>query len=337
MALNDLALVTLIQAKNYLRVDAAASLHIAAEYVGVGDDGVGGTKVFTLGHTPVEGSLKLYLENVLQKETTHFSIAVATITFVTAPPDGDIITASYDRVWEAGDDLFESYDDELLERLIETATKKAEDYTGRAFVQGQITEKHFGDGTKVLKLYKQPIVSITSIDRCHAERVGTGDASTVEFTLDNTPVAGSVKLYVDGVLQVVTDDYTISGATITFVAESTPADGARITATYNTDISDYTEWLNIGRLKREALWTQGCIYEVVYIAGYGADREATQALVPDAMAAVLLMVAYLYENRTDLVHGESVSGVGSVTYELPLYIEKSAANLLLNPLRVNVL
>lgn len=333
MSLSTVALVTLVQAKNYLRVDAAASLHIDAEYVGVGDDGVEGTKEFTLDHTPVEGSLKLYLKNVLQVEPTHFSIADATITFVTAPPDGDIITASYD--YAAADNTFEAYDDELLERLIEAATKKAEDYTGRVFVQGSITEKHFGDGTKVLKLYKQPVVSITSVVREISEIVGTGDGATVEFILKETPTLLSVTVYVDGVLQTLTTHYTISGSTITFVAESTPTDGAKITAEYThtiLPISEYTEWLSIGRLKTENLWTANRTFKVVYIAGYGADRAATQALVPDAVAAVLLILANLFENRTDQVKSESVAGLGSVTYDIP-----SQAKELLNPLRVNVL
>ncbi|MBA7569928.1 hypothetical protein ES708_11670 [subsurface metagenome] len=238
MALNDLALVDLTQAKNYLRVDAAASLHIAAEYVGVGDDGEQGTKIFTLDNTPVEGSLQLYVDGDLQVEDTDFTISGVTITFTAAPGSGLAITASYDTA--AADNTFESYDDDLLERLIEAATKKAEEYTGRAFVQGVITEKHFGDGTKVLKLYKQPVVSITSV------------------TLDDT------ELTVD---------------------------------------EDYIEWLHIGRLHREACWTANRIFTVVYTAGYGADRAAAQALVPDAVAAVLGAVAAWYENRVTAAEG----------------------------------
>ncbi len=231
-----------------------------------------------------------------------------------------------------------SDDDDLIARLIEAATKKAEEYTGRAFIQRTVTESHFGDGIKGLKLYKQPIASITSVAREISEVVGTGDGSITEFSLDETPTADSLSLYVDGVLQTVTTHYTISGATITFV--SAPADGARITAKYTHTIlavNEYTEWLHIGRLHREDLWTANRIFRVVYVAGYAVSRADTQVLVPDAMAAVLLMVAYLYENRVDLVHAESVSGVGSVTYELPLYVDKSSAMLLLNPYRTQML
>ena len=264
MTLLPTALVDLVQAKNYLRLDHAASLHIDAEYVGAGD--AGGTVEFDLDNTPIEGSLKLYVNNVLQTETTHYSISTATITFVTAPPDGHAITASYD--YAAGDDTFESYDDELLENLINAATKKAEDYTGRAFVQREITETHIGDNKQVLKLYKQPVVadSISSI--------------------------------------------TVGGVALT----------------------TYSQRLSIGRIYHLVVWPLDYEVVVVYTAGYGATRAAAQVLVPDAVAAVLLILANLFENRTDQLKSESIAGLGSVTYDIP-----SQAKELLNPLRTNIL
>lgn len=331
MSLSTVALITLVQAKAHLRVDAAASLHVDAEYVGIGDDLV---VEFSLANNPVEGSLKLYVvgrDPILQVEGAlkDYTIDGATITFAVAPENTKQITASYDYAADA--DTFESYDDELLENLIEAATKKAEDYTGRAFVQRSITEQHSGNSTKILKLYRQPTVTITSVRRHHYEQVGTGDAETLEFTLDNTPITGSVILYVDGVLQVITDDYAIDGATITFVAA--PADGTIVTANYNIAVvADYTERLHIGRLYRELTWIQDYIYEVVYTAGYGATRAATQALVPDVVAAVLMMVAYLYENRVDLVKSEAVAGIGSIAYDIP-----SKAKELLNPYRTQLI
>ena len=268
MSLNDTALVTLIQAKAHLRVDAAASLRVDAEYVGEGDDA---TVAFDLDNTPVGGSLQLYVNNVLQVEDTDFAISAATVTFTAAPASPLPITASYDYAADA--DTFESYDDELLENLINAATKKAEDYTGRAFIERTVTETHIGNGTTILKLYKMPIVA-----------------------------AEAIAITVDGV-----------------------------------ELTTWSERLSIGRLYHLAVWDEYAEIVVTYTAGYAATRAATQALVPDAVAAVLMMVAYLYENRTDLVHGESVAGLGSVTYELPLYTEKSGANLLLAPLRVNLL
>lgn len=65
------------------------------------------------------------------------------------------------------------------------------------------------------------------------EAVGTGNGILTSFNLDNFPIeADSEKIYVDGVLQEDTTDYTINDTTgaITFVVA--PADTLLITATY---------------------------------------------------------------------------------------------------------
>ena len=59
---------------------------------------------------------------------------------------------------------------------------------------------------------------------------GTINGSTTVFTLANTPVAGTVKVYLNGLRQKVTTDYTISGATITYL--SAPLTGDILTADY---------------------------------------------------------------------------------------------------------
>ncbi len=269
MGLSSTALVTLPQAKNYLRMDAAASLHVDAEYVGVGD---GSDTTFDLDHTPLSGSLKLYLNNVLLTETTHYSISAATITFVVYPPTGQAITASYD--YAASDDTFESYDDELLENLINAATKKCEDYCGRAFIQRAITEYRIGDGGTLLKFNRRPVSTLTS--------VVMGSSTLTEdtdFTLYDE----------EGVLK-----RPLGGTEGSFWA---------------------TNIQGIG-------WTDGYKITIVYTAGYAATRAATQALVPDAVMAVLVAVANWYENRLG-VKSESVSGVGSVDYDIGELPEQS--------------
>lgn len=204
MSLSDTALVTLVQAKNYLRVDAAASLHVDAEYIGAGD--VEGNDEFSLvgNKVPVSGSLKLYVENILQVEDTDFSIEDYTITFKAGkiPGDGDVITASYD--YKAGANTFESYDDDILETLIEAATKKAEDYAGRVFVQREIVETHIGDNQQVLKLYRMPIVSVDSVTvggevSDYSERLSIGRLyHPVVWPLDHEIVVTYTAGYDDG-------------------------------------------------------------------------------------------------------------------------------------------
>jgi hypothetical protein len=298
MTLSALALVDLTQAKSYIRMDTASSLRVDAEYVGAGD---GETKVFTLDYTPIEGSLRLYVNGVLQVETDDYTISGVTVTFVAAPTLNHPITASYDRVAV----------DNTLERLIEAATKKAEDYTGRAFVQGEITESHHGNGSKVLRLYKQPVVSITSVSYKRIVR-NTGDGETVAFSLGYTPKSGSLTVYKDGVLQTVDEDYTLSGQIVTFV--SAPADGAELIFRFEVSMdlsSGYFEQIHIGRLTGS--WLSDYEYVVVYKAGHAATRALAQVSVPDAMMAVLIAIANWYDNRLGL-SSANISGVGSASY-----------------------
>ena len=252
MALNNIALVSLTQAKNFLRISPNFLLHVDAEYVGTGN---GETKVFTLDNTPVEGSLRLYVNNVLQ---TNYTISGSTVTFASPPADESIITASYDKPTTGT----LADDDELIEKLIETATRIAEEYTGRAFVQRDITETHLGDGTQILKLYKLPIISIDTI------------------TIDDE------------------------------------------------ELTTYSQRLAIGRIYHPYAWPVNSEIVVTYKAGYG-DLETTQASVPNAVTAVLLIVSDLYENRGDKVDSINIGGLGSVSYKAP-----SRALELLDTLRV---
>ncbi len=326
MTLSATALVTLPQAKNFIRKDAASSLHIDAEYVGTGN----GTNItFTLDHTPVTGSLKVWVNTsgtpALQVETTNFTYATATITFVVAstPGNGAIVTASYD--YAAATDTFISYDDELLESLINAATKKCEDWCGRAFIQRAITESINGTGTDSLRIPKTPIISITTVSY---KRVvtATGDASKVAFALGYTPITASLLVYVDGTLKTVSTHYTLSGQVVTFTAA--PAASAKIVFRFEVECSigtDYTEMLYMGRLIGS--WSKDYEYVVVYTAGYGASRAAAQAAVPDAVLAVLSAVAVWHENRLGLT-SESQSGVGSVNYGDELVLPQRSKNYL---------
>jgi hypothetical protein len=309
MTLANTALVTLNQAKAFLKIDPAVSLHIDAEYVGVGDNNA---TVFTLDHAPLTGTYKVWTNTAgtpaLKVETTDYSISSTTLTFVVKPAAGVIITASYD--YAAATDTFESYDDDILERLIEAATKKAEDYCGRRFINVAETEQHTGDGTKILRLYRRPINSITSVVYKKVDAF-TGDGSTLVYTLSESGTLHAV--YVAGTLKTVTTHYAVSGTTLTFTGGNAPADDAEVVVRYSVTVThiDYEEFLSIGRLK--GTWYKDYIYEVVYSAGYGADRATVQPLIPDAVMGVLVILANLYNNRVG-VESEFYPGNGSTSY-----------------------
>lgn len=309
MTLSNNALVTLAQAKAYLKIDPDAALHILAEYVGTGN----GTNVtFTLDHAPLEGTLKVYVDSVLKTLTTDYSYSSTTLTFTSAgkPGNGAVVTAAYD--YAAADNTFEAYDDDILEQLIEAATKKCEDFCERKFVNTTLTEKHVGDGSKILRLYYRPVNSVTSVSYELTEAF-KGDGSTKAFTLAETPVSGTFLVYVDGVLKTVTTHYTQTGKALTFT--DAPSDRAKIIVKYSVAldlIDDYEEQLSIGRLRGS--WLKDYTYQVVYSAGYGADRATVQPLIPDAVTAVLIAIANWHENRLG-VSTQSISGVGSASYD----------------------
>ena len=71
MSLSPTALITLLQAKQYTRLDAAASVRVDMENVGTGN---GSNKAFALDYAPIEGSLKLYVDFALKVENTDFTI-----------------------------------------------------------------------------------------------------------------------------------------------------------------------------------------------------------------------------------------------------------------------
>jgi hypothetical protein len=260
MALSITSLVDLTQAKDFLRIDRASSLHSEAEYVGVGNNS---DKSFTLDHTPVEGSLRVYLDNVLKAQVTDYTISGAVITFISTPASSKPVTASYD--YSASSDTFESYDDSTLELLIDAATKIAEDSVGRYFITREIVETHIGDGTQVLRLYRRPVVEVASV------------------SIDGDP------------------------------------------------LTTWSERLTIGRIYTSGMWPRASEIIVTYTSGYGTTRATVQALLPNAVTAVLLILSDLWENRGDTVDSVSISGVGSASYKLP-----SRASKMLDPLRVDL-
>ena len=58
----------------------------------------------------------------------------------------------------------------------------------------------------------------------------TGDGSDTTFTINSGRAVDDVLVFVNGICLVPTDDYTISGTTLTFI--TAPANGAEITVRY---------------------------------------------------------------------------------------------------------
>ena len=53
--------------------------------------------VFTIAYAPIDGSVQVYVNGLLQSVTVDYTISSQTITFLVAPETGDIILVSYRR------------------------------------------------------------------------------------------------------------------------------------------------------------------------------------------------------------------------------------------------
>jgi len=80
--------------------------------------------------------------------------------------------------------------------------------------------------------YNMAIIAPSSLSFKDETPTGTIDSSNDTFTLSETPVSGSLKLFQDGVLLKATTHYTLSGATITFETAFIPWTGQRLFANY---------------------------------------------------------------------------------------------------------
>jgi len=82
------------------------------------------------------------------------------------------------------------------------------------------------DATEIKKIQKQYL----SPTLTYTKGTFTGDGSTTTITIDSGRAVDNVLVFVNGICLVPTDDYTISGTTLTFTLA--PVNGAEITVRY---------------------------------------------------------------------------------------------------------
>ena len=66
---------------------------------------------------------------------------------------------------------------------------------------------------------------------------GTIDGSNTDFTIANTPVTGTLMVYLNGIRQKITDDYTFTGTTISFI--TAPLTDSKILVDYDINAGNY--------------------------------------------------------------------------------------------------
>lgn len=67
---------------------------------------------------------------------------------------------------------------------------------------------------------------------------GTPNGTLTDFTIAQSPITGTLRVFVNGIRQKVTDDYTFTGTTITFV--SAPLTGDKIQVDYKINTGDFS-------------------------------------------------------------------------------------------------
>jgi len=159
------------------------------------------TVSFTLNTSVVnENSVELFINNVRQEPGTGKSYTA----------DGTTLTMS--EAPTTGDDMYCIFQGQSVGHHFVPATS----------IQGSHIHTTFDLTGKTLTLPANTLQ--------HSKDTATGDASTTAFTIAANRTVEDVLLFVNGVCLVPTDDYTISGTTLTFA--TAPGSGAEIQFRY---------------------------------------------------------------------------------------------------------
>ena len=156
------------------------------------------TTAFTLNQSVAgENEIELFINNVRQEPGTGkaFTAAGTTLTMSEAPTTGD--------------DMY----------CIFQGKAQGHHFVPNASIQGSHIHTTFDLTGKTVTL---PAGTLS-----HSTTKAVGDASTTTFTIASGRTVDDVLVFVNGICLVPTDDYTISGTTLTFV--TAPAASAEIT------------------------------------------------------------------------------------------------------------
>ena len=209
----------------------------------------GSTTTFTLEYTVgSSSSILVSVAGVHQEPEVAYNLATngTQITFTAAPASGDtvfviflgvalevatigsaVITSRAVVTESAAADLFLTYDDSAsaLRKITNTNLTKTLDITGQTELSALAADDDLllvydTSASAIKKIQKSNIATVLS----YTTRTGTGDGSTVAFTVTSGTSVDDVLVTENGVLQRPTNDYTISGTTLTF----TTAPGADV-------------------------------------------------------------------------------------------------------------
>ena len=168
------------------------------------------TTAFTLSHTVSnENEIELFINNVRQEPGSgkSYTAAGTTLTMSEAPTTGDDMYCVYQGKAQG-------------HHFIPTTS-----------VQGSHIHTTFDLTGKTVTLPNATVTSThVSQHLSHSKDTATGDGTDTTFTIAANRAVDDVLVFVNGVCLVPTDDYTISGTTLTFA--TAPGSGAEIQFRY---------------------------------------------------------------------------------------------------------
>ena len=113
-----------------------------------------------------------------------------------------------------------------------------------------------------------PVGAVTGVDEAPSGTVGGGNTA---FTLSQIPSAGSFQLFVNGIRQSVTTDYTLSGTSLTILAA--PLAGAVLRATYWVGAAGGTGVPTGGATGQMLVKASGTDYATVWVDGFNQQSK----------------------------------------------------------------
>ena len=175
--------------------------------------GDGTTTVFTLTGSANTSTSFITVNGLVQRYTTDYTLSGTTLTFVDAPPNGSAVQG-----WRLTGSLGVTYKTIQVSGQSDIVADQADDIL--TFANGAGITITTNAGTDTLTIAQSAITKQSL----------AGNGSNTIFTLSTSTTEDDILVFVDGTYFHPTDDYTVSGTTITFA--SAPINSAEIRIRY---------------------------------------------------------------------------------------------------------